>query len=60
LLDRARQEREAAATSESNAVAKIHLDLADAYEKRATTLAERLICENHNAPSPSSSVHASP
>ena len=33
---RAVQERQRAATSEDNAVAMIHLDLADAYEERAT------------------------
>lgn len=32
---RAVQERQRAATSEDNAVAMVHLDLADAYEKRA-------------------------
>lgn len=32
---RAVQERQRAATSEDNAVAMIHLDLADAYEERA-------------------------
>lgn len=51
LRERALKEREKAATTESNSVAKIHLELADRYEKAIAQIeAEKRAIDERSCP----------